>query len=260
MDAMEYLEVHGEHIPKIGLGTWQMRGESCRRGVLSALEKGYRHIDTAEYYRNEREVGEALKDSGLEREEFFLTSKVWSNHFQRDQVREACRASLDRLGLDYLDLYLIHHPTEAVPLEETLAGMQDLVDENLTRYIGVSNFPVSLLERSRSLSSAPIFTDQVKFHPYHGQEELVAYCQEHDVLLTAYSPLAQGRILGDRHLQKIGGRYGKSAAQVALRWVVQQQNMITIPKASTPEHQAANLDVFDFELTAEEMETVASLG
>lgn len=257
---MEYMDVFGERLSKIGFGTWQMRGDSCREGVVRALEMGYRHIDTAEYYQNEEAVGQAVEQSGLDREDVFLTSKVWSNHFREDEVQQACEQSLMRLGVDYLDLYLIHHPSDVVPLEETLAGMQALVEQNKTRYIGVSNFSVSLLKKARLISSVPIFTDQVKFHPFHRQDDLLDYCQEHGLMLTAYSPLAQGGVLGDRLLKEIGERYDKSPAQVALRWAVQQDMVIAIPKASSVEHQRANLEIFDFKLTPGEMEKIAQLS
>ena len=259
METMEYLEVHGEHIPKIGLGTWQMRVDACRRIVLSALEMGYRHLDTAEYYRNEREVGQAIRESGLERDSLFVTSKVWSNHFQREAVRQACEDSLARLDLDYLDLYLIHHPGSSVPLEETLAGMVDLVEAGKTRYIGVSNFDVSLVEKSRSLVDVPIFTNQVKFHPFHPQRELLEYSQNQELMITAYSPLAQGDVNREGALKRIGERYGKSPAQVALRWVIDHQGVITIPKSSSVDHQRDNLNIFDFQLREEEQERIAGL-
>jgi len=257
---MEFVEVFGEQVPKIGLGTWQMRGENCRRSVRSALELGYRHIDTAEFYRNERAVGEGIQESGLEREELFVTSKVWSTHFRRDQVRKACEDSLRRLDLEYLDLYLIHHPSDSVPLEETLAGMQDLVESGKSRYIGVSNFSIELLERSRELIDVPVFTNQVKYHPFHRRDKLREYCQQEGLLLTAYSPLAQGGVLGNTTLDKIGKKYGKSAAQVALRWAVEQQKVIVIPKASSREHQESNLALFDFALSDQDRKMIRELG
>lgn len=257
---MEYGEAFGEKLPKIGLGTWQMRGDSCRRSVLSALELGYRHIDTAEFYRNERPVGEGIRESGLDREELFITSKVWSTHFRRDQVRQACEDSLGRLGLEYLDLYLIHHPSDSVPVEETLAGMQDLVESGKTRYVGVSNFSLDLLEKSRSLVDVPIFTNQVKYHPFHRRDKLQDYCRREGLILTAYSPLAQGGVLGNSTLEKIGKAYGKTAAQVALRWAVEQDQVIAIPKASSREHQESNLAVFDFELSQDDRKKIRELG
>ncbi len=249
-----------EQIPKIGLGTWQLRGENCRESVLSALEMGYRHLDTAEYYRNEKEVGQAVQDAGVDRDDLFLTSKVWSNHFQKAAVQQACEDSLKRLRVDYLDLYLIHYFSNAVPLEETLAGMQALVDQGKTRFIGVSNFSVSQLDRSRELTEAPIFTNQVEYHPFRPQDSLLDYCQEHEMLLTAYSPLDRGRVLRDATLRKIGERYGKSAAQITLRWLVQQERVIAIPKAGSRSHQRANLEVFDFQLTPEEIKLIHGLG
>lgn len=257
---MKYETIHEQLIPKIGLGTWQMRGESCRKKVLQALELGYRHLDTAEYYRNETEVGQAVQESGLPRDGLFITSKVWSNHYQRKAVVQACEDSLRRLDLDYLDLYLIHHPSDAVPLEETLAGMENLVQAGKTRFIGVSNFSVDLLARSRELVAVPILTNQVKYHPFYPQDDLLKYCQEKQILLTAYTPLDKGRVQGDDTLKSIGEKYGKTAAQVTLRWLVQQPMVITIPKASSRLHQQENLEVFDFQLTDQEMERIWKLA
>jgi diketogulonate reductase-like aldo/keto reductase len=256
---MEYLEVFGECIPKIGLGTWQMHGSSCRRSVRSALEMGYQHIDTAELYNNEVEVGQAIRDSGVDREDIFLVSKAWSNHLGRDSIQKAYEDSLRRLDMEYIDLYLVHRPNASVPLEETIAGLQRLVESGKIRAMGVSNFSVSQLDQARSIASEPIFTNQVEYHPFHHQDDLLAYCQTHGLALTAYSPLYRGRVLGHETLQKIGERYGKSAAQVALRWVIQQEYVITIPKASSESHQRANLQVFDFELTAVEMGQIKDL-
>lgn len=257
---MEYVEIFNERIPVLGIGTWKMRGRGCRRSVLSALEMGYRHIDTAEFYRNEREVGQAVNESGVDREDLFLTTKAWSNHFERDAVQQACEDSLKRLGVEYIDLYLMHHPSDTVPLEETLAGMQRLAEQGKTRYIGVSNFSVTRLDRARSISDVPILTNQVEYHPFRQRNKLLAYCQEHDVLLTAYSPLDRGGVMRDRTLQSIGEKYGKTPAQVALRWLIQKDHVITIPKASSKEHQRINMEVFDFELRAEEMNEIDALG
>lgn len=257
---MEYAEIHQTRIPLLGLGTWKMRGKGCRRSVRSALEMGYRHIDTAEFYRNEKAVGEGVRDSGVPRDEIFLTTKAWSNHFHKEAVQRACRDSLERLGMDTIDLYLMHHPSDSVPLEETLAGMQQLVEDGLTRYIGVSNFSVSLLERARTISDVPILTNQVEYHPFRQRDELLAYCQEQDVILTAYSPLDRGGVMRNRTLKEIGKRHGKSPAQVSLRWLIQKDRVITIPKASSEGHQRDNLNIFDFELSPEEMEEIDHLA
>jgi diketogulonate reductase-like aldo/keto reductase len=255
---MQTLEIRGTSVPLVGLGTWDIRGSSGLRSLHHALEIGYRHIDTAEMYRNEEIVGQAIADSGVDRNQIFLTTKAWSDHLTHGEVKRACERSLERLGLDYIDLYLIHRPGKA-PLEETLVAMQELVAEGKTRYIGVSNFSVEQLERSLSISEETIFTDQVEYHPYKSLDALLTLCEREEVVLTAYTPLANGRVMRDQTLQAIGDRYQKSAAQVALRWLVQQSNVITIPKASSPEHQQENQDIFDFELSDEDMRAIDEL-
>lgn len=256
---MDTIEVFEEELPQIGFGTWDLRGQSGFKALQAAIENGYRHFDTAEMYRNEDIVGEAVAGSGLDREEFFLTTKAWSDNLTHAEIKRACEQSLDRLGTDYVDLYLIHRPGSA-PLQETFAGMQELVAEGKTRFIGVSNFSVEQLERSISISDEPIFTNQVEYHPYRRRDALLSFCEQQGVILTAYSPVARGRVLGDKILQDIGDRYGKTPAQVALRWLVQQDYVIAIPKAESAEHQRENLDVFDFVLSEEEMRRIDRLG
>lgn len=257
---MEYETVQGVDVPKLGLGTWNMSGATCRRAVRSALDLGYRHIDTAEIYRNEREVGEAIEASGVEREQIFLVSKVWSNHLRKEQVMQACEDSLRRLGTEYLDLYLIHWPSDEVPLQETLAGMDELAATGKVRQIGVSNFSVSQLEAARSIAQHEIFCDQVKYHVRHRQDDLVEFCQAQDVLLTAYTPLAKGKLKGQKTLERVGRAHGKTAMQVALRWLIEQERVVTIPKAASEDHQRENIDIFDFELSAEERQAIGAIG
>ncbi|MFB6256695.1 MAG: aldo/keto reductase [Haloplanus sp.] len=254
----------GVDLPAVGLGTWRLRDEACRRAVRTALDVGYRHLDTAQAYGNERQVGAALDASDVDRDEVFLTTKLDGSNRTYDAVLRSVEDSLDRLGVDTLDLLLIHWPTDrppgspvrlpfGAPLAETLAAMNEAVDRGRVRHLGVSNFGVDLLDEARSLSEAPIRTDQVQFHPYWDQRDLLAYCQREDILLTAYSPLCHGAVLGDDLLAAIGRKYDKTAAQVALRWVVQHENVCTVPKASTRDHLVDNRDVFDFELTPDEM-------
>ncbi|MFB6222252.1 MAG: aldo/keto reductase [Haloarcula sp.] len=255
---MDEIQVQGTSVPALGLGTWQLTGQSCRETVETALEMGYRHIDTAQAYGNERQVGRGIEAAAVDRQEVFLTTKLDSGNRDERSVRRSTRESLNKLGTDYLDLLLIHWPNMPwmASLSETLDAMNDLVDDGLVRHIGVSNFSLSLLDEARELSAAPILTDQVQFHPYWDQRKLLDYCRVHDVLLTAYSPLARGGVLDDPALVQIGNRYDKSAAQVALRWLLQQDGVAAIPKASSPDHLAANLDVFDFELTDAERERI----
>ncbi len=256
---MQVIELHGAKVPVIGLGTWDLRGEEGYRAVLSALSLGYRHIDTAEFYDNEQEVGKAIRDSGVPRNAIFLTTKVWYTHLRFQDLIRSCEESLRKLGTDYIDLYLIHWPNEAIPLEESLRAMEKLKEDGKVRFIGVSNFDVSLLDQARNTTRFPILTDQVEYHPYLSQKPLLEYCQKHRVILTAYSPLARGRLSQDPLLVRIAEKYGKTVAQVVLRWLIEQDMVVAIPKAKSEKHQKENLDIFDFALTEEEKVAIARL-
>ncbi|MBW6455961.1 MAG: aldo/keto reductase [Trueperaceae bacterium] len=250
--------IQGATVPALGLGTWELRGDACTRAVEHALALGYRHIDTAQGYDNEAEVGTGLRRSGVPREEVFLTTKVRPRHFRRDDLLRSTEASLAALGVDVVDLLLLHWPNPEVPLEETLLALHEARERGLTRHVGVSNFPPSLL--LRALAAGPTLTDQVEYHPFLAQGKLLALAEAHDLLLTAYAPVARGRVLDDPTLRDIGARHGKGPAQVALRWLLQQPRVVAIPKAASPENRAANLDVFDFELDDEEMRRIFGLA
>ena len=263
----DIVTVRGVEVPAVGLGTWRLRGDDCRRAVETALELGYRHVDTAQAYGNERRVGAAIRSSAVDRDDVFLTTKLDGGSRENGAVQRSVRESLDRLGTDYLDMLLIHWPNDkppfspvrlpgGPPLAETLTAMNELVDEGLVRHVGVSNFDVRRLDEARRLSEAPIVTNQVQFHPYWDQRDLLSYCRRNDVLLTAYSPLCHGGVLDDDVLRELGRRYGKTAAQVAIRWAIQHEGVVAIPKATSRDHLAANVDVFDFELTEAEMERI----
>ena len=252
------LTVQGVEIPKLGLGTWQMSGAACQRAVGDALELGYRHIDTARMYGNETEVGRAIAAAGVGRDEIFLTTKLLPSALSAGGVRRQLDASLAELGLDYVDLLLIHWPaTDGTPLAETLAAMDELRQQGATRHIGVSNFPRAMARDALEL--APIICDQVEYHPYLGQPELLQLARERDLMITAYSPLAQGAVVRDRAIRRIAKNHGKTPAQVVLRWLLDQPHVAAIPKASSAKHLAANLDVFDFELTGEEHQAIDGL-
>ena len=253
---MNTTTVGGVEIPSVGLGTWRLTGDSCRKSVRTALELGYRHVDTAQAYSNERQVGNALRNSDVAREDVFVTTKLGRGNRAYDDVVRSTEESLAKLGTDYIDLLLIHWPDPVTPLRETLAAMNELVDRGAVRHVGVSNFDVDRLARARELSEHGILTNQVQYNPYWSQTELLNYCRIHDVALTAYSPLAHGGVLEDPVLGSIGEKYDKHPAQIALRWLVQQPNVLTVPKATSREHLAANIDIFDFELTDEEMDRV----
>ena len=263
----DIVTVRGVEVPAVGLGTWRLRGDDCRRAVETALELGYRHVDTAQAYGNERRVGAAIRSSAVDRDDVFLTTKLDGGSRENGAVQRSVRESLDRLDTDYLDMLLIHWPNDkppfspvrlpgGPPLAETLTAMNELVDEGLVRHVGVSNFDVRRLDEARRLSEAPIVTNQVQFHPYWDQRDLLSYCRRNDVLLTAYSPLCHGGVLDDDVLRELGRRYGKTAAQVAIRWAIQHEGVVAIPKATSRDHLAANVDVFDFELTEAEMERI----
>jgi len=251
----EYASANGTDVPAVGLGTWRLTGDHCYEAVSTALEVGYQHIDTAQAYGNERQVGEALYDSDVDRDDVFVTTKLNVGNRDHDAVLRSTEESLAKLDTSYVDLLLIHNTAQRTPLGETLDAMNELVDSGRVRHIGVSNFDVGQLDRASELSDAPILTNQVQYNPYWSQTELLDYCAIHDVLVTAYSPLAHGAALDDSVLAEVGARYGKSAAQVAIRWLL-EQGVVTVPKATSRDHITANLDVFDFELTDDERERI----
>ena len=255
---MIYQNIKGEDVPALGLGTWQLNGKACIRAVERALEIGYRHVDTAQAYENEKEVGRALVQSAIDRADLFLTTKVWRENLAPNRVRPSTERSLKDLGVDYVDLLLIHWPADDVPASETLGVMRTLQREGKVRYLGVSNFTPSLVEEA--LEAAPLFCNQVEYHPFLSQDELLALARRHGMLLTAYSPLARGNVLEDETLRHIGEGHGKSPAQVALRWLVQQRGVAAIPKAADEDHLQSNFDIFDFELSGGEMDRIAGLA
>ena len=252
------LEVQGIEIPKLGLGTWQMSGRTCSEAVRDALELGYRHIDTARMYANEAQVGRGLAESGVDRGDVFVTTKLLPQHLRAAEVRRQLSGSLAELRTDYVDLLLIHWPsTDGVPLAETLGAMRELQEQGAVRHLGVSNFPAPMAREA--LAIAPIICDQVEYHPFLGQPALLELARERDLMITAYSPLAQGAAMHEPLLREIGEAHGKNAAQVVLRWLLDQPQVSAVPKASSHEHRAANLDVFDFELSDEERGAIAGL-
>ncbi len=257
---MKYVHAHGAVIPALGFGTFRLRGETAYDAVRFALDLGYRHIDTAQIYENEAEVGRALTDSGIPREEVFLTTKVWIDRFTADRFGPSVKESLAKLRTEYVDLLLLHWPNRRVPLAVTVRELERARLRGWTKHIGVSNFPTALVREAMALADAPLVTDQVEYHPYLRQDLLLSLLRSAGMCLTAYSPLAQGKVLTDPTLRAIGERYGKSAAQVALRWLIQQESVVAIPKAARREHAAANLDIFDFELTDAEMAAIHALA
>ena len=242
---------HDAAIPQLGFGTWELRGPECREAVAEALDVGYTHIDTAEGYRNEEEIGAAVGDR--DRDELWITSKVWRDHLRRGDLRRACEGSLRRLGTEYLDLLLIHWPNRAIPIEETIDGMRELREKGMIRAWGVSNFTIGHMEETVAVERPA--TNQVELHPFFNQEELVSACDGMGVPITAYSPIAKGRVFGSDVLEEIGRAHDRSPAQVALRWEV-QHGYVVIPRSSDPDHIRSNARIFDFELSDDEMQRI----
>jgi 2,5-diketo-D-gluconate reductase B len=257
--AMQTIEANGAVIPSIGLGTWELRGRTCARIVEQAIKLGYRHIDTAQVYENEREVGEGLRASGVRRDGMFLTTKVWTTHFAPHDLERSVKESLVRLRLSEVDLLLLHWPNPQVPLAETLGALAHARQLGLARHVGVSNFTVALIEEAVAASPAPLACNQVEYHPYLDQTKVREACARHGLAMVAYSPVAKGRIKSDATLARIGRAHGKTPAQVCLRWLV-QQGVAAIPRTSRIERLSENIDLFDFALSVEEMHEVFQMG
>lgn len=256
---MQFKTVQDVIVPEIGMGTYKLFGKECRRAVLDAIEIGYRHIDTAQIYENEKEIGDAIRSSHVDREDFFLTTKVWHTNLDHDEVLQSVEDSLEMLQTPYIDLLLIHWPNSQYDLQHTFRAMLALKDQGKALNIGVSNFPLSLTKTVVEDLRIPIFTNQVEFHPFLSQFDLLDLSYDHDFLITAYSPLAQGRVTKNEALVNIGNEYGKSAAQVSLRWLIEQENVVAIPKATSKEHLIENFEVFDFQLSDEHFEQIDNL-
>lgn len=250
-------------MPQLGLGVWQAKdGHEVEQAVKTAIECGYRLIDTAAVYGNEKGVGRAIADASVPREELFITTKVWNADQGYEQTIAAFNNSLERLGLDYIDLYLIHWPVPAKDLYvETWHALEKLYKDGKVRAIGVSNFTIEYLERLMSESTIIPAINQIELHPHLSQIELRDYCKQHGIAVESYSPLggAGGNLLDEPILREIGERYSKSPAQVVIRWHLQNE-LIVIPKSVTPERIRQNIDVFDFELSADDIEAIGNLN
>src|SRR3954447_6330517 len=256
-ETTETIEIQGTRVPRLGFGTWQIEGSDATEAVRDALEIGYRQIDTARAYGNEAEVGAGIAAGGVDREEIFLTTKIFPGDFEPAAVKAAAEDSLRSLRTDYLDLLLLHWPDDSVPLERTLGALVELREAGKIRNLGVSNFPAGLL--AQALEHAPVFCDQVEYHPFLGQGRVLDLARERDVLVTAYSPLAHGRVPHDETLTEIGEAHGKTAGQVALRWLLDQPNVSPIPKASSHERRVENFEVFDLALSDDERARIDAL-
>lgn len=264
---MKYKSLYdGSNLPALGLGTWSMGGgmspnyrqdERVLIAIRDALKLGYTHIDTAEMYaggHTEELVGKAIE--GFPRRDLFITSKVWHTHLRYQDVRTALTGSLKRMGIDYLDLYLIHWPNTRVPLEETFKALNELIEEGLIRYLGVSNFDLIQLQKAIELSHTPLVTNQVPYSLYdrkYVNNGILAYCQDKGILLTAYTPIEKGRVSSDKRLKHMATKYAATPIQLALTWLIHQPSVIAIPMSTNKAHLEENLGALEVELSADDL-------
>jgi 2,5-diketo-D-gluconate reductase B len=256
---MEHIKTQGISMPKLGLGTFRLQGDACRAAVESALGLGYRHIDTAEMYGNEEAIGAAIAAAGVARDELHVTTKVWHENLAPDAIRRAFDASLMKLRLDRVDLYLVHWPSRSMKLPAVFETLMKLKEEGRTKAIGVANFTTALLKTVVEDIKAPIACNQVEYHVMLDQTKLTKYLAAKSIPLVAYCPLAQGRVASDEVLARIGKKHNASAAQVALKWLLDQDGVAAIPKASRAESQKANLDALKVTLDDDDRKAIAVL-
>ena len=249
----------GLSIPSIGLGTWELRGRKCRRVVRKALEVGYRHIDTAAMYENESEVGSGIVDSGVDRNEVFLTTKINTIEVNNEGIVDAFHKSLSDLKTDYVDLLLIHWPTFSTNLGDMLEIMYGIKESQKARAIGVSNFNTTLLNECARLGFEDIYCNQVEYHPFLSQEILLKKINEMDVIPVAYCPICRGDVAKDSVIIELSEKYNKTPVQVTLRWFIQQQ-IVAIPKTSKLHRMKENIDIYDFEIDNQDMAQIHSLA
>ncbi|XNY06437.1 aldo/keto reductase [Sinorhizobium meliloti] len=257
---MHAVSSNGANIPALGFGTFRMSGAEVLRILPQALKLGFRHVDTAQIYGNEAEVGEAIQKSGIPRADVFLTTKVWVDNYRHDAFIASVDESLRKLRTDHVDLLLLHWPGSDVPMAERIGALNEVRNAGKVRLIGISNFNTTQMEEAARLSDAPIATNQVEYHPYLDQTKVLQTARRLGMSLTSYYAMANGKVPADPLLTEIGGRHGKTAAQVALRWLVQQQDVIVLSKTATEARLKENFAIFDFALTREEMAAVRELA
>jgi diketogulonate reductase-like aldo/keto reductase len=258
-----HVTAHGASIPALGLGTWPLKGTECETAVATAIGCGYRHIDTAAMYGNEAEVGRGLKATKVGRGEIWVTTKVWADDIGAGHLERSAEKSLKALQLDHVDLLLIHWPNPSIPLKESIAALCNAKRRGLTRHIGVSNFPTALMREASTLTTEPIVTNQIEYHPHLDQHRVLAAAAALGWSVTSYCPLGRGSVggvLSEPSVIEIAKRHGKSPAQVVLRWHLQQAGVIAVPKSATPARIVENFQVTGFALTADEMQALSSLA
>jgi diketogulonate reductase-like aldo/keto reductase len=259
--GMNEIYANGAHIPALGLGTWTLKDRACSELVEHALAVGYRHVDTASSYHNEEAVGAGIRASGVSRDDIFLTTKVWPSHLAPAEFMKATEASLGRLGLDHVDLLLIHWPNREIPLKGTVEALNRARREGLARHIGVANFTTALLADARKLSEAPLVCNQVEYHPYLDQRKVLEACREAGMATVAYCPLHRGgELLQEEAVRNAAGAHGVTPGQVVLRWLVQQEGVAAIPRTSRKERLTENIGIFGFTLSDAEMRAISALS
>ena len=257
---MNHVDANGANIPAIGLGTWTLSGKAAIRLVADAIRSGYRHVDTATMYDNEEAVGAGLRASGVSRDEVFLTTKAWPSDIGDGDLQRSVEASLKRLQVDRVDLALIHWPSRTIPLAESIGALNEVKDRGLARHIGVSNFTVALLDQAVALSRHPLACNQIEYHPFLNQDRVLAACRGHGMAVVSHSPLARGTdLFSEPAVTAAAERHCRTPAQIVLRWQVQQDGVVAIPRSSNPERIAQNLRIFDFALEADEMAALDAL-
>lgn len=253
------VEKAGVSIPRIGLGTWQLRGETCSRIVSEALRRGYTHVDTAQGYRNEQEVGDGITASGVDKGRVFITTKVTNTNMGQGDLQRSVEESLRKLQVDRIDLLLLHWPNPEIPLSETISALNDVKRQGLVKAIGLSNFTIALLDEAWRLTDEPFAAEQVELHPYLDQRKITEAIRARGMAVIAYCPIALGRVANDPQIGRIAAAHRRSPAQVTLRWLMQQPDLVAIPKTSQVERLDENLGVFDFELSPAEMAAMSAM-
>jgi len=257
---MHNVKANGADIPALGFGTFRMPGEDVLRIVPKALEVGFRHVDTAQIYGNEAEVGSAIAGSSVSRHDIFLTTKVWVDKFRHDDFIASVEESLKKLKTDYVDLLLLHWPKMEVPLAEQIGALNEVRKAGKVRHIGVSNYSTRLMADAVALSDAPIVTNQIEVHPYIDQSKVISAAKETGMSITSYYAMADGKVFEDDVLKELGAKYGKSVAQIVLRWVIQQDGLIALSKTVGEKRVVENFDIFDFEISTADMQAISALA
>lgn len=249
----------GNKIPIVGFGTWNLNGKECEKAVENAIEFGYRHIDTADYYGNHKEVGKGINNTDIDREKIFITSKVWKTDLQYNNVLKAAKRFLDELNINYLDLLLIHWPNDEINLSETFKAMLELKEDGLVKDIGVSNFTIKRLKEIPDFVKEDVVLNQVEFHPYFYQKNLLDYCIENEIRITAYAPLARTEVFKEKIIREIADNYDKTPAQISLKWLI-EKDLIVIPRSSSNEHIIENKELFNWKLAQKDMKKIDNIN